>query len=338
MTAEKTYFYLQGDSTALPQKKEEQVPAPAGTPQNADTSTIQTRDSATVKKKKDSVRVVSPPAEERFKLPDTIRIEYAKPGYKLKRIKKDSLAVSDTQAAKDTNLVPFYNNHLLKTIHTNPVPLNRENSDWTFYVILFIVGAFTFIKVIHSKNLKQIREAFLSNTMSNQIVRDESILFQRASVFLTVIFYIVGALFLYKLSTFYEVSYPYLPSGFGRFLIFVLLISLVYSLKLILLKLVGFIFQVDRAVTSYIFNVFLINNVLGIVLIPILICVFFMPPAYITSLIHVGEALVVLAFVYRIIRGITIGLSYPNFSVYYLFLYLCSLEIAPLLFLIKMLS
>jgi hypothetical protein len=289
---------------------------------------------AAPRKKKDTLKLIRKDTA-RFRLPDTIKIQYLKPSFK--RPKPDSL-VRKPQEEKTPEIVPFYSDHYLKVIHTNPVPLNRENGDWIFGVLLLILIAFTFIKIIHSKNLKQVQDAFLSPTISNQIVRDENILFQRASVFLTVIFYIVGALFLYKISVVYDINYPYLPSGFGRFLIFVLIISLAYSMKLIILKVIGFIFQVDKAINSYIFSVFLINNVLGIILIPILICAFFMPSEYVRHIVMTGNILVLMAFLYRIFRGITIGLSYPGFSIYYLFLYLCSLEIAPLLFLIKILK
>ena len=337
MSGDLTYSYLPADTTVTRLRLDLQSIAPD--PQAKDESGLKKskHDSLGVHRKKDSTKLFKAPPIERFKLPDTIKIEYVKPAFKIKRAKIDSSASKANLADSDTGYIKFYNNHELKVIHTNPVQINKENYDWIFYVLLFIVGAFTFIKVIHFKNLKQIREAFLSTTMSNQIVRDESILFQRASVFLTVIFYVVGALLLYKLSVIYDVNYPYLPGGFGRFLIFVLLISMAYSLKLIILKMIGFVFQIDKAITTYIFNVFLINNVLGIILIPILICICFMPSQYIGSIVVLAEVLVVTAFLYRVFRGITIGLSYPNFSVYYLFLYLCSLEIAPLLFLVRML-
>lgn len=296
--------------------------------------------STIVKRHRDTLKspVVKTQQYQRFLLPDTIKIEYVKPGFKLKRLKQDSLTKSQVAQEDTTHYVGFYNKHHLRVIHTNPVQIHRENGDWIFYVLLLLTIAVTLIRVIHFRNIKQVKDAFMSSTISNQIVRDESILFQRASVFLTVVFYLVAALFLYKLSIIYHITLPYLPDGFGRFLIFVLLISMAYSLKLIFLRLIGYIFQVDKAITGYIFSVFLINNVVGMVLIPILICIFFLPPDYMVYFLDFSIIMVVAAFIYRIFRGVAIGLSFPTFSLYYLFLYLCSLEIAPLLFIIKLLK
>ena len=43
-------------------------------------------------------------------------------------------------------------------------------------------------------------------------------------------------------------------------------------------------------------------------------------------------------FLYRILRGILIGMASPDRSPVYLFLYICALEFAPLLVLIKVVT
>jgi hypothetical protein len=254
-----------------------------------------------------------------------------------KKAVADTLHTPIAKHTEKPKYTQFYSNHLLRATHTNPVQLNNQSYDWIFYVLLFVVSAFTIVKTIHRKSLTQIKEAFLSNTISNQIVRDDNILFQRASVFLTIIFYLTSSLFLYKISNLLEWNNTYLASGFNQFLIFMLLISLTYSLKFIILKFIGFIFQIDKPITIYIFNIFLINNVLGILFIPLLIGACFLPHSYATLTFNIAILALVLAFIYRIIRGVMIGVSYPNFSIYYLFLYICTLEIAPMLLLLKIL-
>jgi hypothetical protein len=51
----------------------------------------------------------------------------------------------------------------------------------------------------------------------------------------------------------------------------------------------------------------------------------------INFLIILCVVLVGMAFLYRLFRGISVGVSTPSFSPLYLFLYLCTLEIAPLM-------
>mgnify|MGYP001611693863 CR=1 FL=1 len=159
---------------------------------------------------------------------------------------------------------------------------------------------------------------------------------QRASVLLTIVFNLVAALFLYQLSVIVGWSSDFTGSGFSRFLIFTLAISAGYTFKYIILKFVGFVFQIDKAITVYIFNIFLINNVLGLGLLPVLISLAFLPFINALLVVKIAGIIALSAFIYSIIRGLTIGFGFPRFSSFYLFLYLCALEIAPLLVLIRL--
>jgi hypothetical protein len=140
---------------------------------------------------------------------------------------------------------------------------------------------------------------------------------------------------LYFISIEKQLIIPGVNFGFGRFLFFALVVAAVYSLKLIILKSAGFLFGVDREMVSYIFNVFLINNVSGIVLLPIIALLAFGGWLSGPWLITVALTLLLIAFIYRLFRAITIGMGSPFFSPFYLFLYLCALEIAPLAVLLK---
>ena len=250
--------------------------------------------------------------------------------------------INSLDTLKDSSQTRFFQslfvNHDLKSAHNNPQPINRPHPDWLFYVLLFLVISFTWVKVFYNKNFRQILGAIGSISATNQIVRDENILVQRASVILTVMFNIVSSVFLYQVSIIYDWPSDYIGQEFSRFMIFAVLISCVYSVKFLILKLTGFIFKMDKPIATYIFNIFLINNILGVFLIPLLISIAFMPSVYSALILKLTVFIVLVSFIYRIFRGIIIGISQEVFSISYLFLYLCTLEIAPLLILIKIFS
>lgn len=230
----------------------------------------------------------------------------------------------------------LFSNHQLKQFNTHPQPTNKENTDWIFITLLLAYAAFIWVKVFYNKIFIQISQAFFNNRITNQIVRDENILVQKASVLLTIIFYLVASLFIYQISILYDWNPDYVGTGFNRFLIFAFAISLIYTIKLLILKVVGHVFMVDKAIVIYIFNIFLINNLLGIALLPVLTFISF-SHVYTEYAVYLAFVLIGGAFFYRLIRGCLIGLTYSRFSILYLFLYLCALEIAPLLVLIKIL-
>lgn len=226
--------------------------------------------------------------------------------------------------------------HLLPPSEIGPQPFYKPIPDW-FSIILFIVlAAFTTIKVFYSRIFNQLFKAFVSPTVTYQVVRDENVLLQRATVMLSVIFYLIGALFLYQLSMWFNWHNNFAGEGFSRFLIFALFLSAVYSFKMLFLKVMSFVFNIDRAVATYIFTIFLINNVTGIILIPLVAAIAFMAGGWTDALIKISLFSVAGALLYRLIRGFGIGMGIPHFSIFYLILYFCTLEIAPLLVIFKL--
>ena len=265
-----------------------------------------------------------------------IAADTAKPK-QLAIVKDTIIPVAKVTVVKPTQPASFFQGHVLKMKHTNPMPINKEPADWIFFSLLLIVGTFTLTKVLHGRNIKQMRDAFFSTTISNQIIRDENLLFQRATVFLTVVFYLVSALLLYHISVVYNWNDTYISGGFGRFFIFVLFISLIYAVKLIMLKFIGFVLKIEKPVTAYIFNVFLVNNILGALLMPVLIALSYMGKYTYHGMLYIAFGLVACAYTYRLFRGVFMGVGNAKFSPYYLILYLCTLEIAPLVFFAKLL-
>jgi hypothetical protein len=87
---------------------------------------------------------------------------------------------------------------------------------------------------------------------------------------------------------------------------------------------------------EYIFNIFLSANAIGLFLFPVIICLEY---ANISAryLMNIGLFMLLLFYTIRVLKGIAIAYVSGRFSVFHLFLYLCALEILPLIVLIKLL-
>ncbi len=236
------------------------------------------------------------------------------------------------------NLVNLWNSHELKPTHDLPQQLKNSNPDWLFLVLVIVLGVLTYLRVFYRKNFFQIIAACFNNNLTNQIVRDENLLMQRASVMLNVTFSIIAAAFIYLMSIQFEWSLDGMGTGFFRFIFLVFIVSAVFTLKFLVLRFCAYLFNLGREMSAYIFNVFIINNLLGLALIPIVALILFGHILSASSLIFIALGLAAVAYLYRIGRGILIATSYTGFSTFYLFLYLCALEIAPLLVLMKLVS
>jgi hypothetical protein len=252
----------------------------------------------------------------------------------------DSAFIDSTKftTIQSTEVKYLFNNHKLSSQSYYPQTIDKQNPDWFTVILITIIIAVTLLKVFYSKIFFQIFKAFVNNNTANQIVRDENLLVQRASILLSVICYLVFALFTYKVTQYYQYDNQYIGKAFAKFLFISIFIAISYSIKMISLKIFGYIYNYEKPAASYIFNLFLVNNVLGIVLLPLLILLTYFNNNYFLILLNFSLALIILFFLYRILKGILIWTSTIRYNLFYLFLYICALEIAPLLIIFKIIS
>lgn len=252
-------------------------------------------------------------------------------------IAQDSLAEEEVRS-EPLSGPGLFKNHLLHPVSPNARPVNDYISDWFTISLLALVVIFTWFRFYYYRIFHQIVSAWYNVTTSNQIVRDESLLLQRASLFISIISYLLAGLFLHQLSVLYRWNIDWLPKGIVRFAIFSAGIAAAYTLKMILLRFFAVAFGQERPAALYIFNIFLMITMAGLVLLPVNILLAYAPGEARIWLIPLSLSILAALFLYRVVRAVIIWLGIPNFSVFYLFLYLCTFEIAPLLVIWKLTS
>jgi len=151
-------------------------------------------------------------------------------------------------------------------------------------------------------------------------------------------YFITTGLFVFMAMNYYGLYLSY-THGFISFLTFSLLITTIYFIKIASIKILGFIFLQKKVIDEYIHNLKLFNITIGIVLLPIIICIPFLN-AYLVSeshLIQSGFIIFIIIFIFKLIRGFFVSYR-QNVSVFYILLYLCTLEILPLALLLRIVT
>ena len=237
----------------------------------------------------------------------------------------------DSAENKSLNGPGVFKNHLLKPVNPNARPLNDTISDWLTISLIVMMVFFTWFRLFYYKIFRQLLTSYFNMTASNQIVRDESYLLQRASLVISIISYLLGGLFLYQISVLYDWQIYWLQKGLVRFVLFSLIIAISYSVKMILLRVLSVIFNQEKAAGTYIFNLFLMIMMAGLILFPANIFLAYSNASVKHFAAIATIVLISLMFLFRLSRAIRIWFSIPQFSFFYLFLYLCAFEVAPLL-------
>ncbi len=119
----------------------------------------------------------------------------------------------------------------------------------------------------------------------------------------------------------------YLNQEYVYGLIFLIILSF-YILKLLFVRFLAWVFNTRRASTIYLENIFVFNQFVGVVLLPLVFHNAFSPSS---EMIYAMWIIVIGANAYKVIRGSFIANNVSGFSAYYLFLYLCAVELMPLL-------
>lgn len=203
-------------------------------------------------------------------------------------------------------------------------------------ILLFIIfSIYVLIRISEPKKIIRIFTSVFSLQESKQLFREEFKLTKRMSILLGLAFILVMA-FLAQITNQYFGLILQEQTQLNQYLFFTGVISLIYIVKFAVNSVLAFISSNSDLGKEYLFNVFVFSQTIGIILFPVVICLQF--TKYPTEW-FLYPALIICAGFYalRMFRGFIISVSEQNIGILYIFLYLCALEILPLLVLIKFL-
>ncbi len=226
-----------------------------------------------------------------------------------------------------------FNKNLLFANKISPEKIKKNNFHWQVVIMIILAAMLSVSRYLRPRGFKRTFNALFNNRNYFLLIKDRDILSESSSL-LILINYIatVALLIFHSLLIFELVSAETTKETLQIYFLIVLFIFLFYVLKYIGLKFVSFVFKTKNATHNYFVNLIIFNHIIGLMLFPFLLYnIFYM---HLTMLIFTW-VIFVLANIYKVYRSIVIGHNEVKFSMYYLFLYLCAVEIAPILLIIK---
>jgi len=205
--------------------------------------------------------------------------------------------------------------------------------DWILGILLFCVILLTWARVFYYKRMQQLFLAPFSQRFLNQLSREGNLFSERLSLAMGVVYVLVTSLLLYEVNqqmlglTFHNISTSLF---FGAIVLAVIIFQ---SVKGALIQLLGVIFKTRETTYFYLLNMLIFDMFTGPVLLVGLILILYLKSIII---LHIVLIIISLLLIFRFVRGFFIGISLRKFSYLFLFVYLCSLEILPLLVIIKL--
>lgn len=207
---------------------------------------------------------------------------------------------------------------------------------WVLYTVFSLFLFFALIRMFFMKDLEAIAVSFYSNRVLLQVSKEDNLITSWPFVFLYLLFGFTIGLFLYL-----YVSYGGIQPGYseiGLFFTIAALVLVLFIVKILITRGIGFIFGVQKLVRDYISILYLSYFNAAIIFLPLLLVLSLAPTEYINVWVLVSCVVGLLVFAMQFLRASNTVLKSYQFSKFYLFIYLCTLEVGPILILIKLLG
>lgn len=225
----------------------------------------------------------------------------------------------------------------LTTTHGEAVkiePQLRVEADYDFLTGLFIfcLLLLTWVRYEGQRRVLQLFKAVVARYNVNQLMREGNLLTERITPALMFIYVISLGTLVINLMGSWSFNIPGAETELSVFSIVAGLIIILWGLKLGMIKLAGIIFRTTIETEEYILTNLIYNIVSGLAALPFVIIGHY---NHSREIIIISLGIFMLGVVFRFSRSIFVGLSAQTFPVVYLFLYLCTLEILPILVIYK---
>ncbi len=224
---------------------------------------------------------------------------------------------------------------IASTGETNePVVAGGDNfNSFLLFVMLLVFLIFSVVAIVFKDLLKKVFDAFSNERLLNLLHGEKTVI--RIPLFIIFIF-----IYALNAGVFVFLSIVNLL-GVGDWKYFSLLVASIFmvtfpfAVKYVLLKVIGWIFSIQKEVNSYLFTIYIFFIAIGVVLFPINIIIAYGAESLKTFLIYFTFIALFLVLIFRLIRGLFIGMRFMSFHIFHFLLYLCAVEIVPALILIK---
>jgi hypothetical protein len=241
------------------------------------------------------------------------------------------------KAAADSSLAahPMLESPYVISDIQSPHKYVSQTSD--FYLLLTLCLILGLIRYMDTRYFGNLWRAFWNPTLSNRQLKDQLQGAGLPNFLMNIFFAFAGGAYMYYIVRYFTpISSGVIPPS----LLIIMLIAgtgLIYVIKYSAVRFSGWAFRLEGITEHYLFNVFLINKILAITLIPFIIVLAFADHNLARQIVVISFITSGILLLNRYIRSWQVFGSFFQYSKFHFFMYLCASELLPLAVLMKIL-
>ena len=226
-----------------------------------------------------------------------------------------------------------------KTIldQTAPSLLNREtySKNFLFWIFLITLSLMAVVVANARSSVRNAYQALLSNNALRQIYRLQAGWGNIAQLALYLLFLLNAGIFAFLMV--YRFSGQSPMNQFWTFLYCVLGVSLAFLIKHTILYIISSVFPIAKEVKLYNFIIITSGILLGLILLPLNIFIAYSPEILGNMLTYIAFGAIGIVYLVRSLRSLSVASPFLATDQFHFLVYLCAVELAPLMVLAKLL-
>jgi hypothetical protein len=248
-------------------------------------------------------------------------------------------AVKVNPVAKyDSVLQALLSENRFLNINSKPIAstnhLKRKTSqDFLFYLMLSVMFLLAFFRLFYQRYFKNLFRVFFNTSLRQSQLTDQLLQAKLASLFFNLFFTITGGIYVYFLLRYFNWIKP--DRMITLMSACVICFALIYLGKFIVLKFTGWLTGYKEVTNTYLFIIFLINKILGVLLVPVIIIMAFSASFLVKWVVTLSLLFIALLLLLRFFRSYGLLQNQLKVSRLHFLLYILGTEVVPLLLIYK---
>ncbi len=215
-------------------------------------------------------------------------------------------------------------------------PRIKQHDDWKFYLSFFLLAVLAMIRYSYSREFDELSSVFRNWGPSQQMYRELGTGASFGTVLLN--FFSAVVLSFYVFLLLYRYHAVEVTPAWVLMLLSLVTVSAFLLIRYASLKLTSLLLPFQKEVTLYNYYEIQINQMLSVWLFPLTMMIAFAQSPFDEVALYASFLVLVLFILCRYAKGFNIGINYFGRHLFHFLLYICALEIAPVLVIIRLIK
>lgn len=209
-------------------------------------------------------------------------------------------------------------------------PVGKEFLFYSLCAIILILGIF---KTFYKGYFNNLFRVYFNTSLRQTQLADQLLQAKLPSFILNIFFALSVGIYIWLLFDIYHP--PRLISSELLLPFCIISVALLYFFKFCILKFMGWVADISQTTDNYIFAIFLVNKITGILLIPIIILLAFMKREWVPIVANLSFMVLILFFLSRYVKSYGAIERKMPLNPFHFIIYIAGGEIIPLIILYK---